>query len=143
MQSQLLSNDAGLVALPVYNSFGTDAPRFIVEYEEEILDLSEGKTPVEIIILMNGEDPQRAPERKSVRTCKQVLVLREASRSKNKFQERDNLAFIIYSSGLNLPPKGCILICRAIVAGAAMLATVNSSAGPSDRPESFLPLAQS
>jgi long-chain acyl-CoA synthetase len=143
----------GLVAVPVYDSLGKDAARYIVEHSDAkvvfcslpkytlLLDFIDDLSAVEHLIVMSDQPPSSRPARVPVTSCQEILSRGESSAQENKFQEADDLAFIMYTSGSTGPPKGCLLTAENVIAGAAALATVNASASTTDTHLSFLPLA--
>jgi long-chain acyl-CoA synthetase len=143
----------GMVAVPVYDSLGKDAARYIVEHSDAklifcsvpkyalLLEFADQIPAIENIVVMKDELPPARESGIRVRTCADLIALGNSSEKENRFQEAEDLAIIMYTSGSTGPPKGCLLPAQTVVAGAAALATVNASASPTDTHLSFLPLA--
>ncbi|OHT16889.1 AMP-binding enzyme family protein [Tritrichomonas foetus] len=145
----------GLTIVPVYDSLGKDASKYIVNHAEVKVVLSSTfKYPLSVqlveecpilthIIVMNETIPT-TPEITSnvtVLTCNDVLQKGQSLNTPNNFSGPDDVAVIMYTSGSTGTPKGCVLTQSNVVAGACGLGTVNMSSSPSDTFLSFLPLA--
>ncbi|KAK8866684.1 hypothetical protein M9Y10_009651 [Tritrichomonas musculus] len=143
----------GLVIVPVYDSLGKDAAKYIVNHADcKVVVSSVFKYPLAVqlpkecqgltqIIVMGDQVPQEPECPVPVTTCADILDKGFKSTAPNNFSGPDDIGVIMYTSGSTGTPKGCVLTQSAIVAGATGLGVVNMSDTPSDTFLSFLPLA--
>ena len=144
----------GIVVVPVYDSLGRDAAKYIINHAEVKLvlvstfkfkalcelipDIQENVKKIAVMADVVPKDVESSIE---TVTCPEVLKLGQESERENEFAKPEDVGVIMYTSGSTGVPKGCVLIHSGIVAGSTGLGCVNMSATPSDTYLSFLPLA--
>ena len=142
----------GLTIVPIYDSLGPNASKYIVEHAEvKIILANSDKLPISIdlaknydnishIISITNEKPN-LDSKTPVIWAQDLLETGRESNSENIFSKPEDVAVIMYTSGSTGDPKGCVLLHSNIIAGAAGLGNVNASVSQSDTYLSFLPLA--
>ena len=143
----------GIVVVPVYDSLGRDAAKYIINHAEvKLVIVSTFKFPalcallddvpcVNTISVMADVVPTSAESKIPVIVCPEILKRGEESEKPNDFAKPEDVGVIMYTSGSTGTPKGCVLGQSSIVAGSTGLGCVNMSASTSDTYLSFLPLA--
>lgn len=141
----------GFIPVPVYDSLGAGAAKYIVEHSEckaifvtkakvdPCIVACEGSSVRDIFLMTldsNNVDQKLKSAADVIECGKEYIEKFEAVKC-----DPEDTAIYMYTSGSTGNPKGCILKQIGIVGGGAGLASVGASVLPSDSYFSFLPLA--
>eukprot|EP00668_Euglena_longa_P012050 GGOE01014475.1.p1 GENE.GGOE01014475.1~~GGOE01014475.1.p1 ORF type:complete len:694 (+),score=195.48 GGOE01014475.1:35-2083(+) len=147
----------GLVCVPIYDTFGDEAVRYIIEHAElsvivvsrenacGLLRAAKGLSVVKLIIVM-GEEPFNGPQDSQgsceVLTMGQVLEVDGDSLGLLPTVTPQELCLILYTSGTTGMPKGVMISHGNLMATCAgLLHTVGEDVVQTDVFLSYLPLA--
>ncbi|KAH0789649.1 AMP-binding enzyme family protein [Histomonas meleagridis] len=144
----------GYIPVPVYDSLGAGAAKYIVEHseckavfviqskiEECIKACQDSKNIKKIFVIESGLP--KPYDKSRFMNVQQVIEIGKEKRSNFVVHKptASDTAIYMYTSGSTGNPKGCILTQIGIVGGGTGLASIDASVTPRDLYFSFLPLA--
>lgn len=149
------SASVGIAIVPIYDSLGPDAARYIASHSgikaifssdaklNNSIELCNGKHNISLLVTLGERVVKDGEVDKSVRVMTVGDFENAGRKSKLELDpaKPEDVAVLMYTSGSSGDPKGCILTHDNVVSGAAGFSCLGIYIGPGDILVSFLPLA--